>query len=117
MPSKPFRPCKHTGCIELTRDGYCPVHKPAEAARRLSANWHRFYDKPIWKHKLRPQQLIKEPYCRLCAGEGYKVKATTVDHITPHRGDWELFIDANNLQSLCKRHHDIKTQEERRAGR
>ena len=100
MPSRPYRPCKHAGCPELTRDGYCPAHKPAEAARKMSADWHRFYDKKIWKHKLRPQQLLKEPFCRECAREGRRVRATTVDHIIPHRGDWSRFIDPNNLQSL-----------------
>lgn len=82
----------------------------------MSADWHRFYDKKIWKEKLRPAQLLKEPYCRECAREGHRVRATTVDHIKPHRGNWKLFTDPNNLQSLCKRHHDKKTQAEQRDG-
>ena len=36
-------------------------------------------------------------------------RATVVDHIRPHRGDWALFVDPANHQSLCKRHHDQKT--------
>lgn len=37
---------------------------------------------------------------------GRVVMASVVDHIKPHRGNLELFLDADNLQSLCKRCHD-----------
>ncbi|WP_430034145.1 hypothetical protein [Neorhizobium sp. BT27B] len=36
--------------------------------------------------------------------------ADVVDHRTPHKGDLELFHDPNNLQSLCKHHHDSAKQ-------
>lgn len=29
-----------------------------------------------------------------------------VDHVTPHKGDRDLFLDRDNLQLLCKRCHD-----------
>jgi 5-methylcytosine-specific restriction endonuclease McrA len=32
--------------------------------------------------------------------------ANVVDHIIPHLGVWTLFLDAANLQSLCKPCHD-----------
>jgi 5-methylcytosine-specific restriction protein A len=32
--------------------------------------------------------------------------ATVVDHKIPHKGDETLFFDPENLQSLCKPHHD-----------
>ncbi|MGM9649714.1 MAG: HNH endonuclease [Butyricicoccaceae bacterium] len=32
-----------------------------------------------------------------------------MDHIKPHRGDWGLFADQNNLESLCHRCHSRKT--------
>jgi len=38
--------------------------------------------------------------------------ATVVDHIIPHKGDYKLMYDQNNLQSLCKYHHDVKTATE-----
>lgn len=44
--------------------------------------------------------------------EGQLTEAKVVDHIKPHRGDKELFWDSTNWQSLCKRHHDIKTATE-----
>jgi 5-methylcytosine-specific restriction protein A len=44
--------------------------------------------------------------------EGRYVKATDVDHIKPHRGDNVLFWDQSNWQSLCHRHHSVKTRNE-----
>jgi 5-methylcytosine-specific restriction protein A len=45
------------------------------------------------------------------------VRAEVVDHIRPHRGDWALFIDPGNHQSLCKSCHDRKTAAEQREKR
>ena len=35
-----------------------------------------------------------------------------VDHITPFRGDWALFIDPANHESLCETCHNRKTAKE-----
>ena len=110
MASKPLRPCRHPGCRELTRDGWCVAHKkPPKADRRESAEWHRWYSWQIWTKRLRPAQLFREPFCRTCAQKGLRVLATRVDHVIPHRGSWALFIDPNNHQSLCERCHNRKT--------
>jgi len=61
-----------------------------------------------WK-KIRAQHLREHPLCCQCQVEGKLTTATVVDHIKDHKGDHALFFDTNNLQSLCKRHHDIKT--------
>ena len=111
MASKPLRPCRHPGCPTLTRDGWCPRHKPKKQ-RRLSAEYHGWYLLPIWTDDLRPAQLLREPFCRECARQGIRTRATVVDHVRPFRGDWALFIDPANHQSLCKRHHDQKTARE-----
>lgn len=114
MASKPLRPCKHPGCAELTRDGWCPGHKP-KYKRGASAEYHGWYLLPIWTEDLRPAQLLREPFCRECAKRyplsdpRSRTRATVVDHVRPHRGDWALFIDPANHQSLCKHHHDQKT--------
>ena len=113
MASKPLRPCRHPGCPELTRDGWCLRHRP-QHRRRASAAWHSWYSLPIWTQHLRPQQLLREPFCRACAAAGVRTHATVVDHVIPFRGDWTLFTDAENLQSLCKYHHDQKTAQEQR---
>ena len=122
MASRPWKPCAHPGCRELTQDTYCPRHRPPDRHRRSAeaAQWHKLYKLPIWTQVLRPNQLAREPFCRACAerarqtGETWllRVRATDVDHITPHRGDMKLFCDPGNLQSLCHACHSRKTAAE-----
>lgn len=122
MASKPLRPCNHAGCGVLTRDGWCAKHKPREQ-RKSSAVYHGWYMLPIWTERLRPAQLLREPFCRECARQyppsdpRHRTPATVVDHIIPHCGEWDVFTDPDDLQSLCKRHHDIKTAQEQREKR
>lgn len=80
--------------------------------RKASAAWHSWYLLPIWTKELRPQQLLREPFCRVCADKGMRVWATEVDHVIPHRGRWPLFIAESNLQSLCHTCHSAKTMRE-----
>lgn len=115
MPSKPMRPCLHPGCRKLCRGGYCPEHQPPKPTRQHSVMpWHSWYALPIWRETLRPQQLLREPFCRECAAIGLRVRATDVDHVVPHRGNWELFVHGE-LQSLCHQCHSRKTMRERNA--
>lgn len=112
MASKPLRPCRAPGCANLTREGYCEAHCGLAKARRTSAAWHDWYKLRVWTRQLRPQQLLREPFCRVCAAQGKRERATEVDHITPHRGRWSLFVDPANLQSLCHTCHSAKTMRE-----
>jgi len=117
MANKPLRPCRHPGCYVLTKDGWCPKHKPPPVPRTVSAAWHWMYQTPEWQ-RLRADQLLQEPFCRECGRLGAgRVRATDVDHIRPHRGDWALFADPGNLQSLCHSHHSAKTMREMRENR
>lgn len=116
MANRPLRPCKYPGCRELTRDGWCPKHRPRKE-RGESAQYHSWYSLPVWTDRLRPQQLLREPFCRECAKQGMRTRASVADHIVPHGGDWALFTDESNLQSLCKHHHDQKTAREMMAQR
>ena len=122
MASRPLRPCNHAGCGVLTREGWCHKHKPREQ-RKASAGYHGWYMLPIWTERLRPAQLLREPFCRECArlypssDPRHRTPATVVDHIVPHCGEWDVFTDPDDLQSLCKRHHDIKTSQEQREKR
>jgi len=70
------------------------------------------YATKLWKEELRPAQLLREPFCRECAKEGKRIRASVVDHVVPHRGDWRLFTDPANHQSLCDYHHNAKTMRE-----
>jgi hypothetical protein len=63
-----------------------------------------WYQLASWK-KRRKHQLMVEPLCRMCAKEGKTVPATIVDHIEPHRGDYNKFR-LTPLQSLCVGHHN-----------
>ncbi|EKE75520.1 HNH endonuclease [Oceanibaculum indicum] len=61
------------------------------------------YSTPEWK-ALRAQHLKRQPTCQSCGAS-----ARMVDHIRPWKGDAALFLDPNNLQSLCHRCHSRKT--------
>lgn len=112
MALKPLRPCRHPGCCILVPDGYCAAHKPKDRRSAEAKSWHWMYLTPEWLDDLRPSQLLKEPFCRECAQRGIRTRATDVDHIEPHKGDWAKFTDRRNLQSLCHSCHSRKTMAE-----
>lgn len=114
MAMKPLRPCRHPGCSALVRDGYCDAHRPKRTNDRSqeAQSWRWMYRTGKWLDELRPEQLLREPFCRACALRGVRAYATDVDHVIPHRGVWALFVDPNNLQSLCHSCHSRKTAAE-----
>lgn len=57
--------------------------------------------------RMRAKHLIKEPYCRECTKFGDITRGKVVDHEIPHRGNYELFMDENNLQTLCIPCHNV----------
>ena len=61
---------------------------------------------------MRARQLAEHPWCEACLKAGIHEPAEEVDHIKPHRGNPVLFFDDENLQSLSKRCHSIKTASE-----
>jgi 5-methylcytosine-specific restriction protein A len=80
-----------------------PDHRPSAAKRGYGARWR----------KARMYFLTIHPLCVDCKKMDMIRQATVVDHIIPHKGNQALFWDmANNWQSLCKKHHDIKTATE-----
>lgn len=111
MAMKPLRPCRKPGCKELVNSGYCDKHRPKRSNDRSeeARSWHWFYSTPEWLNDLRPTQLLNEPFCAECAKRGMRVRATDVDHIKDHKGDWRKFIDRTNLRSLCHSCHSRKT--------
>lgn len=108
MPSRPRTPCKHPGCPELVSYGedYCAKHKPLHPEAVRSAK-SRGYDSK-WQ-RFRKRYLAEHCWCVMCLAEGRYEPATVIDHITPFRGDEELKYRLDNLQPLCKYHHDKKT--------
>jgi 5-methylcytosine-specific restriction endonuclease McrA len=67
-------------------------------------SWHHFYSSRYWLSR-RKLQLREHPLCKFCADRGAVIRATVVDHIKPHRGEWNLFV-LGELQSLCASCHD-----------
>ena len=111
MPYKPNVPCRHPGCSALIPSGqkYCKEHLPLHPEYTRSAAGRGYGSRWQKESKL---FLRQHPLCKKCFEEGRYVKATVVDHITPHRGDEKLFWDQSNWQPLCKKHHDQKTGRE-----
>lgn len=64
----------------------------------------RMYDSVRWR-KARTRHLNEFPLCVLCARQGIDTAATVVDHIVEHKGDYVLFWDQDNWQSLCASCH------------
>ena len=106
--------CTAEGCHTLIpKAGRCEKHRllaEKEDRQRRGTSTARGYDAD-WR-KIRERQLRSEPLCRHHKDKGQLVTATQVDHIKPHRGDYALFRDPNNLQSLCASCHSIKTSTE-----
>ena len=70
-----------------------------------------FYHTQAWRN-LRKMFITKHPLCVECQRQGIVKVGHVVDHITPiSKGGAAL--DESNLQTLCKRHHAIKTGKER----
>jgi 5-methylcytosine-specific restriction protein A len=122
MPTKHL--CKYPGCTQITDEEVCtdPTHvewlnnKKREREKRIAdrkpfQNAERsndaLYHDPRWI-QLSRAALRLCPYCVVCG-------CTTnleVDHIIAPRGSEELFFDPNNLQVLCRKHHQDKTKKE-----
>jgi 5-methylcytosine-specific restriction enzyme A len=79
------------------------------------SQWVKLYKSNAWQ-VLRLARLRAEPLCRFCKAFGRVVAATVVDHIRPHRGDLRLFLDEDNLQSLCKKCHDSHKKRQENSG-
>jgi len=97
---------------------YCYQHKGEQAqqqSQRKNNNnygtkkpWAYLYNSSAWR-KLRALVIRRdEGRCALCGS----AEQLVVDHIVPHRGNEELFYDADNLITLCKVCHDHKTRQE-----
>ena len=115
MPQRPLKPCNHPGCSALVRGvPYCDSHRKQSTRYneqfRQSSN-DRGYD-ARWR-KARLMYLKKFTLCAECLKQERIELATDVDHIKPHKGDYEMFWDQRNWQSLCHSCHSRKTARER----
>lgn len=76
--------------------------------RAANQPWRKWYFGKRWIESRR-LFLGKNPLCVECLKLGKTEPATVVDHVIPHRGDYDRFWDVNNWAALCKQHHDRKT--------
>lgn len=116
MPRKPKKPCAYPGCPELVQDGrFCLKHKRQDqrrqdkergtaAQRGYGYRWQKYTKVFLGEHPLCE--------CEECKKLGRLLPATVVDHIIPHKGDYNLFWDPDNHQAMAKRCHDRKTATE-----
>ncbi|MFD2704072.1 HNH endonuclease [Salibacterium lacus] len=113
MPRKPKKPCSYPRCSALTYDRFCDEHKTTytrQADKKRGTATQRGYD-ARWR-KARAWYLKRHSLCVHCRQKNRYTPADVVDHIMPHRGDYGLFWDEENWQSLCKACHDKKTAKE-----
>jgi 5-methylcytosine-specific restriction protein A len=85
-------------------------HRSLDAQR-----YHALYNRSQWK-RLRKAKLQRNPCCERCLKLGYVELATVVHHKVAHRGNEQLFLDIDNLEALCKPHHDGEAQSEEKQG-
>jgi hypothetical protein len=84
-----------------------------EQSGLMSERWHHFYG-GYWQRRRR-LHLLEHPLCKFCADGGAVTRATVVDHVDPHGGDWNKFV-FGKLQSLCAHCHDSIKQRHEKTG-
>jgi len=101
--------------VAIVQPGSWRSGKTSSAARGYGYDWQ----------KLRERHLAAHPHCVFCLRDLGMLDLTPAevvvacaesgiaeplgnigDHITPHQGDDRLRLDPNNVQTLCKPHHD-----------
>ncbi len=82
-------------------------HREHRAHTDVRKQWHHMYNARWRRYRL--EFLQENPLCVCADCEGKTTPATVVDHIVDHRGNYELFWNADNHQALAKRCHDRKT--------
>ncbi len=111
MPTKALQSCSTPGCSALVESGYCLAHR-----RNTALGWRedpdRIRGRPL--QRLRMALYKAEHHCRSC-GVGLSMHPQAGnrmirDHIVPlFEGGTE---DPANIQPLCLRCSDIKSQAE-----
>lgn len=120
MPVAPFNhKCSHLGC-DNPRSKFnllCITHGGRDTPRYYTNDdrqeARKMYDKTHWK-RLRQIKLSEQPLCVACLLEGIINQATEVDHVFPWRQLGKEAFYNNRFQCLCREHHSMKTQQERK---
>jgi 5-methylcytosine-specific restriction protein A len=96
--------------------GYSPRQQEQAWASRRNGS-HALYNLWAWRktNGIREQQLEEKSLCEECLLHGITEEATDVDHVVPHKGDMDAFLNGE-LRSLCHPCHSRKTMREQRLG-
>jgi|ERR1035441_282874 hypothetical protein len=105
--------CSEPGCVGIAQPGkWCAAHVADNYQRRRAAarpERDSWYARAAWYRRVRPHKLQHDP---MCEKPGCGRPATDVHHKDDSwktTGDWRLFIDQANLESLCHQHHSEET--------
>ncbi|MEI5682341.1 MULTISPECIES: HNH endonuclease [unclassified Mesorhizobium] len=90
-------------------------HKRSHTRSQEAQAYRRWYGLKVWKDA-RQTQLALQPLCERCLQSDTVTEATVVNHRQPHKGEWSLFIDPDNRESICAPHHDALVQREEARG-
>ena len=106
MPDRPLihRPPGTRSKQQRQRDR--DQRRGSSTARGYGYRWQRY----------RAWFLAQHPLCAACERDGTITLANEVDHVTPHRGNPDLFWDSRNHQALCKPCHSRKSATEGKRG-
>lgn len=85
------------------------IAKRPDHERRTTDNY-RFYNSRAWRRESR-RFRIEFPLCAECLIEGLTMPGDCVDHIDPIESGGSKW-DWDNFQTLCNRHHAIKSGRE-----
>lgn len=83
--------------------------------RSAEAQAYRAWYRTARWQRIAKAQLHRDPLCAMCQARGRVTAATVADHVTPHRGNRDLFWHGE-LQSLCGPCHSGDKQREEHAG-
>lgn len=90
------------------------IYKPKKKENRTIQKSERMkiYNSARWR-ELRTIKLINNPLCERCEKKGLTVAAEDIHHIdsfTKYEGNQRLYVayDYNNLESLCKKCHQLE---------
>ena len=87
------------------------IIRPKRIKYKTEGNHAKFYNSKAWK-LLRKSYITEHPLCENCLKNGIIKPAKEVHHkqifstANTEEGQWNIFLDGNNLMSLCiKCHH------------
>lgn len=106
MPYAPASYCSEPRCHRMAGyKGRCAVHAAEKEQQRYNVDTRKWYSTEAWQ-TLRMLVFIDQPICVSCQ----HAPSTEVDHIIPHRSEYGLFFNRENLQGMCKSCHSTKTR-------